>query len=349
MKKSIYLLIALIFTISSCEKAFMEPNPETDKKAIFNEYVTLVKEKYAMLTYKNVDIDELASTIGATIDESTSETELFQKLGIITLALKDGHSDLSKGDGEDENIQYNFLEGYPPAFDLEILSNNYIGKTINPEINVLQPENDKDVVLAAYGALPQDQEIAYLWVPSWDVEISEDQIERIFASFSNAKGLIFDIRQNTGGDPSLATKFAAYLANGEDIYTGFERFKTGPNPNDFSDSKVYLKPANSDVRFTKPVVVLTDRYCYSASTTFAYSTNPIGNITFIGQRTGGGSGSVADGFLANGWKWSLSTSEFIDHLGNHLDDGIDPDIPVELDLDDTSKDELIERAILELQ
>ncbi len=94
---------------------------------------------------------------------------------------------------------------------------------------------------------------------------------------------------------------------------------------------------------------MTDRYCYSASTTFAYSTNPLSNVTFIGQRTGGGSGSVADGFLANGWHWSLSTSEFIDHLGNHLDDGFDPDIPVLLDLDDNTKDEVIERAILELQ
>ena len=84
-------------------------------------------------------------------------------------------------------------------------------------------------------------------------------------------------------------------------------------------------------------------------TTFLYSTAPIARFKTIGQRTGGGSGSVADGYLANGWYWSLSTSEFIDHLDRHLDDGIDPDISVALDLNDMTKDEIIERAILELQ
>ena len=69
----------------------------------------------------------------------------------------------------------------------------------------------------------------------------------------------------------------------------------------------------------------------------------------MGQRSGGGSGSVADGYLANGWYWSLSTSEFIDAKGRHLDDGVDADIPVALDLTDTTKDEVMEAAILDLQ
>ncbi len=339
------ILAAIIFLTLSCEKIIMRPNPETNNKAIFEEYVSLVREKFAMLDYKGVDIDQLAEDIGQTIDQNITEEELFDKLSQITLALKDAHSTLSNGEKE---VSFNFLEGYPPGFDFDILADNYLKKDINPDMDILTNEDNGDL-LAAYGPLVQDKEIAYLWIPSWDVTIEEEQIEAIFASFVQAKGLIFDIRQNTGGDPSLATKFASYLFGGQELYTGFERFKIGPGVDDFSDSEVYLRPANSEVLFTKPVVVLVDRYCFSASTTFTYSTNPMEQLRFIGQRTGGGSGSVADGFLANGWKWSLSTSEFIDHLGNHLDDGFEPDIPVKFDTEDTSKDEVLERAILELQ
>ena len=70
--------------------------------------------------------------------------------------------------------------------------------------------------------------------------------------------------------------------------------------------------------YTKPVMVLTNGLCYSATTTFIYQSNPLPHVKYIGSRTGGGSGSVAGGFLSNGWKYSLSTSEFIDHEGKHL-------------------------------
>jgi len=227
-----------------------------------------------------------------------------------------------------------------------MLVNNYLQKSIAPNIKSIK--GGEKGIKVAYGFMPQSSDIGYIWIPSWEVELSDDEIESIFVEIKNAKGLIFDMRQNGGGDPSLAVKFAAYFTDRE-IYTGYEHFKTGPGINDFSDSKIYLSPTNSSNKFLKPTVVLTDRFCYSASTTFAYSVNPLNNITFIGQRTGGGSGSVADGYLANGWQWSLSTSEFIDHLGNHLDDGFEPDIAVTFDTLITTKDEIIERAILELQ
>lgn len=346
MKKYIYISVFFLTLLSSCEKVFMEPNPETDNLAIFNEYATLVKEKHAMLEFKNVDIIHLTDSIGATINESMSESDLFQKLGIITKKLRDGHSSLSKGKGEDNRIDYVFEAGYESAFNANILFNVYLQNT-NNNIHYLFYD-DGESIKAIYGFLPQDNEIAYLWIPSWDVEIDDDKIDELFSTIKGAKGLIIDIRQNTGGDPSLAAKFASYLTN-KSIYTGFERFKTGPGVNDFSDSKIYLHPTNSSSRFLKPVAVLTDRLSYSASTTFAYSVNPLQNITFIGQKMGGGSGSFSDGFLANGWKWSLSTSEFIDHLGNHLDDGFEPDIAVSLDTLITNKDEVVERALLELQ
>ena len=238
--------------------------------------------------------------------------------------MRDAHSNLiqDKNDQNTLHAGFDILAGFPAGFNFEILANNYLGATINPNIKTLK--GGEIGFRAVWGPLNQDNEIGYLWIPSWNVEISDEEIEQIFTDLKDTKGLIFDQRLNGGGDPALATKVASYFTD-KAINTGFERFKTGPNANDFSDSQVILQPSSSSNKYLKEVRVLTDRNVYSASTTFLYSVDPIETIKTMGQRSGGGSGSVADGYLANGWYWSLSTSEFIDINGRHLDDGVDPD------------------------
>ena len=341
MNRLIFLIfiISIVF-FSSCEKILMKPNPDTDNKSIFNEYATIIQEKYAMLEAKNVDIKYLRDSIEKIITDDLSEEELFNKLTIITARLRDGHTSLSIIN--EKHYSYDFYSTYPPGFSLFTLSNHYLIGSSMKSI-----EGGELGIKVAYGFLPQSTDIGYIWVPSWDIELTDDEIEMIFKEVKDAKGLILDMRQNTGGDPALSSKFAGYLTDKE-VYLGYENFKHGPGANDFSKNKIYLKPANSENKFLKPVLVITDRLCFSATTTLLYSVKPLENVRTIGQRSGGGSGGFSDGYLANGWQYQLSTSEFIDYLGNHLDDGVDPDISVALDTTMKATDEVIERAISEL-
>ncbi len=353
-KIEIATLFILFIGLFSCEKIVTNPNPETTPIAIFEEYTTIVKEKYAMLEYKEVNIEQLTDSLRPFVNNTIDDDSLFAVLGIIVQKLRDGHSVLLEEDSEGEFVRfsgYNFIEGFPNSYIPSIVFENYTNPITAPEIKSLGTIGQPDLRLV-YGRLSQDNELGYLAIPSFDTDISVEELEMVFASFSSAKGLIVDIRGNTGGDPVLATNLAAYFTANE-IPIGFETFKVGPGKDDFVKSFANLKPADSEFRFLKPVAVLTDRFVYSAATTFCYSVNPLDHVTFIGQRTGGGSGSVADGFLANGWIWDLSVSEFvgIDDLGNeqHLDNGFEPDIKVFLNVSNPSKDEIIERAISELQ
>lgn len=344
--RTFILFSLLLVTTVSCEKIFMKPNAKTDNRAIFHEYAKLVKEKYAMLAFKGVDIDHLRDSIDPFITNDMSPDSLFAKTAIITNRLRDGHSALiGVYTNSSSFATFDLYAGYPVAFNDTILQNHYVGNSVAPNIKEI---TSGETVLAYYGFLPQHATIAYIRIPSFNVEITDEQLESIFSEIKNATGCIIDVRGNGGGDPSLATKFASYFMD-QTTYTGFERFKTGPGATDFQDSPSNVTPASSSNRFLKPVAVLTDRGCYSATTTLCYNLNPLNQVTFIGQRTGGGSGSVADGVLANGWQWSLSTSEFIDHLGNHLDDGIDPDMSVSFDNTVQTTDEIIEAAIQHLQ
>ncbi len=356
MKKSILISFALLLLFSSCEKILLHPKPETDNKAIFEEYSTLVKEKYAMLEFKGVDINHLIDSISPLVTESNTEKELFDHLALITKKLRDGHSSLDAYKGLEEFYQaFDINANYPAGFHKEILYSNYLVESANPNMLTIPSGTDLSAIdetnpepRVIYGKLAQDENIGYFRIASFGVEISDSELETIFGYLKNTDGMILDVRNNGGGDPALSTKIASYFIS-TSIYTGYERFKIGPAAGDFADSQSNITPISSNNNYLKPVVVLTDRGCFSATTTLCYNMNPLEYVTFMGQRTGGGSGSVADGFLANGWKWSLSTSEFIDHEGRHLDDGIDPDITVALDTLDTMHDEVLDAAIEYLQ
>ncbi len=343
MKKIVFIiLIQLVF--SSCEKVFMRPGPDKTNKAVFEEYAKLVKEKFAMLKLKKVDIDHLRDSIGATITESTTEGELFSKLAFITKSLKDGHSTLTG----DTMFYYDFTVGHPKAYDYDMLFNNYLNPAIDngyvAEYKDAQGRPDYYV-----GHLSLNPEVAYIRLPSWILDITDEGIDNLFKKISTYKGLIIDLRDNGGGDPVLATKIAKYLTDKE-VNIGYERFKTGPAEGDTSVSQLFLKPAASNYKFlNKPVFVLTDIWCFSATTTFMYSVYPLSNVKYLGYKTGGGAGSVASGILSNGWLWDLSVSEFIDYKGGHWDNGHQPDILQVIDENNPDVDEVLERAYREIE
>lgn len=336
MKRKIYLLpLLFLAALYSCEKVFMEPNPNTDNISIFEEYWKLVDEKFAMFDDpgKGINRELLYANNRALVTNSISKDSLFNVLGRITLALKDGHSFLENFENG-KYISFSIDDSHS-NFDASIVNNNYLNGNVQMQGSGLKYTSFED------GA------IGYIEYRDFENEVTTKMMNAVLNYFENTNGIILDVRGNGGGDPEYAALMASHFTNTK-TYIGYENFKTGSEPHDFSKSEIYLQPTDGKI-YLKPLIVLTDSYCYSATTTLIYHLNPLPNVTFIGAKTGGGSGSTADGYLANGWHWQLSTSEFIDWEGRRLDNGFDPDITVSLDLNDLTKDEIIEKAILELQ
>lgn len=337
MKNTRYLLIVLVtvISLSSCEQLVMEPNPETDNIAIFEEYWKLVNEKFAMFSDpgKAINRNLLYSENKALIDNTISSDSLFNVLARITLSLKDGHSYLIDIEN-DIGVVYNVEGTTPLNLDQFIVDDIYLNSNVQTQGSGLKY------------TLLKNGNVGYIQYRDFENEITTEMMNTILTYFENTNGIILDVRGNGGGDPSYAALMASHFTDSK-IYTGYENFKTGPEIDAFSRSEIYLKPTEGK-KYLKPLIVLTNVGCFSATTTLIYHLNPLPHVTFIGAKTGGGSGSTADGYLANGWSWSLSTSEFIDWEGRRLDNGFEPDINVALDENDVTKDEIIERAILEL-
>ena len=85
-------------------------------------------------------------------------------------------------------------------------------------------------------------------------------------------------------------------------------------------------PRNTGDVYSNPVLVLTDRGCFSAASTFAVATLAYDNIRLMGDTTGGGMGLPAMGALPNGWRYRLSVTRTLALDGRNYENGVPPDI-----------------------
>ena len=100
------------------------------------------------------------------------------------------------------------------------------------------------------------------------------------------------------------------------------------------------------VRYQKPVVVLTNRGCYSATNEFVSIMKYAPNVTIMGDKTGGGSGLPFTSELPNGWSVRFSASPMFNAEKEHIEFGVEPDIYVNMSDADSKKnrDTIIEEA-----
>jgi hypothetical protein len=346
MKTSIKIFL-ILFSLAfvSCEKIVMNPKPGTDNLSIFNEYAKICIEKFALGEVKGVNLVELADSIRPYVTDNLSEQELFDLMGIFVDRMQEGHTKIGTIDFDLQKSYYWFL-GYPSAFNFLIANDYYYGVNANPNVQIIAPVDDLYEIW--YGFLPQDPQIGYIRIISFDMNISDEQLETMMAYLKDSKGLIIDVRGNLGGFMELMARIAGYFTPSE-VKVGTNYIKNGPGKDDFSASEMKIQPSGSAYTYTKPVAVLHDRITFSAGSQFCLSMAAMPNVTRIGQKYGGGTGEIVDGFLANGWKWTISTSNFVDLQGRATDPGIEADIPMVINPADTATDALIERAIIELQ
>lgn len=124
-------------------------------------------------------------------------------------------------------------------------------------------------------------EIGYLKL-DWfaDPAICKPTAEAAMASLNNARALIFDLRDNRGGDPSATALLAAYL---------FDRPEYWYNPRGApSEGSWTRSPVAGNRLADKPVYVLTSASTWSGAEQFSYDLKMLKRATLVGETTRGG-------------------------------------------------------------
>ena len=100
----------------------------------------------------------------------------------------------------------------------------------------------------------------------------------------NTEAIIFDLRQNGGGNPHMVALISSYLFGDKPVHLNSLYFRPADRTDDF-----WTKPEQVKLKFPdKDVYVLTSNRTFSAGEEFTYNLKNLKRATIIGETTGGG-------------------------------------------------------------
>ena len=161
----------------------------------------------------------------------------------------------------------------------------------------------------------------------------------------DTKGIIIDVRNNTGGNDRYCKVIANHFFD-QKRKVEINHFKTGPGHDDFGTIDFSIEPKEG-FGISIPTVILTNRACFSACNSFVSWMSTLPHDSIVGDTNGGGVGTPHFSELPNGWTYRYSANKSYRTDGLNMDDGIPPDHFVSLTKKDSTnwKDTLIEYAL----
>lgn len=322
----VFLLTGLLGLVS-CQKA---DEYTVDPKENFEALWRILDENYCFFSYKGVDWDEVHDRYVVQVTDTMNQYALFDLLADMLAELKDGHTNLYSS--FDVARYWGWYEDYPPNY-YEELTDKYLG-------------DDYKIAGGLEYRKMADDRIGYVRYSSFSSGLGESNLDYMFYYFRDCSALIIDIRNNGGGSLSYSERFASRFLE-EKMRVGYMQHKTGKGHDDFSEPyPIDLEPSTY-IRWLRPVVVLTNRHCYSAANDFVQKMKLFPQVTIMGDRTGGGSGFPFTSELPNGWSVRFSACPMLDADMQLTEFGIDPDLFVSIREEDLHKgvDTIIEEAI----
>jgi hypothetical protein len=256
----------------------MEEQPADDPVTNFEYLWNTANEKYSFFEYKGINWNLVYDTYRPQINNGMNDYQLFEVLKNMMNQLYDGHVNLI---APFDYSRYHFKYNSPENFDFRLLKDNYIGWNYRVTGSLVNTIFERD-----------EHKIGYIYYGSFSSTVQSADIDFVIAALWHTEGIILDMRSNGGGSVNNIYRIGSRFADRERfIYSS--SIKNGPGYDDFGEvSNVNMKTGGK-YRYTKPVMLLTNRGCYSATSFFTLAMKAFPHVVQIGDTTGGGLGSPA--------------------------------------------------------
>jgi retinol-binding protein 3 len=143
---------------------------------------------------------------------------------------------------------------------------------------------------------------------------------------AHTDALIFDLRNNGGGDPEMVALISSYLFGDKPVHLNSLYWRPGDKTDEF-----WTKPNAAANKFTdKPVYVLTANRTFSAAEEFSYNLKNLKRATIVGETTGGGAHPGSSVRLHEHFAAFIPTGRAISPVTktNWEGTGVEPDVKV---------------------
>lgn len=350
----------------TCETPYEESNIELE----FSWFSQLFTDYYPTFSERNIDWQSVTQSNASGLSNSSSINELLFAMDKSIEVLRDDHVSIQIADQE---IQYSRAESTPE----QILIREFItaNGTINSEekyqqaLNYLEQQmNLMNAIRLSYAADDDKVESSENDKMTWyitddnigviiiegmegystdeiaDINYLATLMPQIIDDLQDTRGLIIDVRNNTGGYDSVSQIIARhFLDNERDLYRKQARIGSGR-----TDAETYrLAPANTT--YIKHTVLLTSGKTVSAAEVFTLMMRGLPQVTIMGETTQGAISDVLEKQLPSGIEVNL-VNEYYTTLDGDLFEvsgiPVDQHIPfASADQRSNQKDDGIEAAV----
>ena len=269
--------------------------------------------RYPFFELRHVDWKKQYETYRPKVTNETSKGELFDIFCRMLDPLNDGHVELKAKLSGERKPRY-FRPEKKPTFHREFT---------NGRCKQLFETTEKTLVGHGFGKPTQtaawmlhycrSAEFGYIRILELE-GISKRTLtaalDKIARDFDTLKGIIIDIRDNPGGEDSIAITIINRFCDRKRV--AFHRkTKIGPGKNDFTPLKTWYLEPQGNVQFTGPIVLLTSDSVFSGGEAFALAMKQLPHVTIVGDHTNGIFSYQLEKKLPNGWEYCLSYQVYL--------------------------------------
>jgi hypothetical protein len=157
------------------------------------------------------------------------------------------------------------------------------------------------------------------------VALCRDAASAMMNSLGDVGAIIFDLRENHGGQPAMVAYIASYLFADRTHVTDVWTRKTNQTEEYWTDAGA---PGRRYAR--QPVFILTSPGTFSGAEDFSYSLQARKRAVIVGEVTGGGAHPVAGQLLGDGFSMGVPFAKTVNPVTrtNWEGVGVQPDVKV---------------------
>ncbi|MFK7934100.1 MAG: S41 family peptidase [Saprospiraceae bacterium] len=314
--------LGILICFTACEKSILKNPATVDPIGNFDLFWTNIDQHSGIILPKKINWDSVKTVYRPQVTSEITNDELWTIFSNMIEAFDDEHTVIFRtvnGEGQAYASGAHRIDDAINSFSKTVIQDQYLG-----DFEIFDPETVAPDF--SFGSF-KNRDIGYIYIGDTDGGDPHIIMDGVLAEIGNHAAIIFDVRNNGGGQGEFAQGVTdAFAQETRLVFT--TQTRNGVQYDDYDEITEFYNTSDGENQYLKPIVLLTDAFTVSGAENITAYLKVNTNVTHVGDTTAGAFSALSNRrFLPNGWTYRYPMQMSLSPTGESFDgDGIAPDI-----------------------